>query len=489
MSTDDFFRNRLEQMIDLRHPLAILSKEMPWEQIEHTLKPLFERKPRTRRSHLVHDLFGERQELSADGISPAGRPRLPIRLMVSLLYLKHAYNLSDEELVVRWTENVQWQYFSGMEYYEPKFPCDPTQIGRFRQRLGEAGVEEILKATIDAAIKLNAIAPQDLERVIVDTTVSEKAIAYPTDTGLLEQARRQLVQAGKQVGLRYKQTYAQEGNTLHRKACGYARAKQFNRLKRMVRRQKTILGILIRESQRKLKQLNPAPSPALDELIRVLAHAQRLEQQQRQDKNKLYALHAPEVECIGKGKTRQPYEFGVKAGFVVTHNKGLMIGARTFPNNPYDGHTLAEQLEQTNILIEDHHVRVKQAYVDLGYRGVDEANPEVRVIHRGKYKSLSKLERKRLKRRQAIEPVIGHLKADHGMKRCWLKGAMGDAMHVVLCAAGFNLKWVLRAIARLGLFAPEYGLMFLMNLIAFAQKISDLTHHQTHQTSILRPSV
>lgn len=162
MSSDDFFRNRLEQMIDLRHPLAVLSKRMPWEQIENNLAPLFERKPRTGKSSLVHDLFGESLQLSAEGISPAGRPRLPIRLMVSLLYLKQAYNLSDEELVVRWSENVQWQYFSGMEYYEPKFPCDATQIGRFRQRLGEAGVEEILKATIDASIQLKAMAPQDL---------------------------------------------------------------------------------------------------------------------------------------------------------------------------------------------------------------------------------------------------------------------------------------------------------------------------------------
>lgn len=487
MSSDDFFRNRLEQMIDLRHPLAVLSKRMPWEQIENNLAPLFERKPRTGKSSLVHDLFGERLQLSAEGISPAGRPRLPIRLMVSLLYLKQAYNLSDEELVVRWSENVQWQYFSGMEYYEPKFPCDATQIGRFRQRLGEAGVEEILKATIDASIQLKAMAPQDLESVTVDTTVSEKAIAYPTDSRLLEQARDQLVQAGKQLGVKYKQTYAQEGNTLHRKACGYARAKQFRRLKRMVRRQKTILGILIRESLRKLERLKPSPSPALDEFNRLLAHAQRLEQQQRQDKNKLYALHAPEVECIGKGKTRQPYEFGVKAGFVVTHKQGLIVGARTFPNNPYDGHTLAEQLEQTNILIEDHGVRVKQAYVDLGYRGVDDANPGVKIIHRGKYKSLSKLERKNLKRRQAIEPVIGHLKADHGMRRCWLKGAMGDAVHVVLCAAGFNLKWLLRAIARLGLLAPEYGLMCLMTLIAFAQKMLGLSHQQTRQISINQP--
>lgn len=130
----------------------------------------------------------------------------------------------------------------------------------------------------------------------------------------------------------------------------------------------------------------------------------------------------------------------MKGGFAVTHKKGLIIGARTFPGNPYDAHTLAEQLEQARILTEEHNTSIKQVYMDLSYRGVDHANPDVQIIHRGKYKSMAKADKKRLKRRQAIEPTIGDLKADHGMQRTWLKGAMGDALHAVLCAAGFNLK-------------------------------------------------
>ena len=235
-----------------------------------------------------------------------------------------------------------------------------------------------------------------------------------------------------------------------RRAAGYAHARQFNRLKRVIARQQTILGVLLREIERKMDGSGQEPSEAFEHLLEL---AWRIQQQKRGDKakDKVLSLHAPEVECIGKGKARQPYEFGVKAGIVTSHTKGLIVGARTFPNNPFDGHTLAQQLEQTGILLQDLQVQPKTVIVDLGYRGVDHDNPNVRIIHRGKIKGLSKTERRWLKRRQAIEPVIGHLKEDHGMRRNWLKGQMGDAINAVLCAAGFNLQWLLRAIARLGL--------------------------------------
>jgi len=145
--TDDFFRARLDQMIDLRHPLVVLARRIPWAQIEAALAPAFSRRNRQGQAVCGSDLFGATPEVAGAGISAAGRPRLPIRLMAALLYLKHAFNLSDEELVARWSENVVWQYFSGQEYYTPRFPCDATQIGRFRTAIGEAGVEELLKAT------------------------------------------------------------------------------------------------------------------------------------------------------------------------------------------------------------------------------------------------------------------------------------------------------------------------------------------------------
>ncbi len=179
-----------------------------------------------------------------------------------------------------------------------------------------------------------------------------------------------------------------------------------------------------------------------------LQRRERIHAQRPNDKNKLYALHAPEVECIGKGKARKPYEFGVKVSLAVTHKSGLMVGARSFPDNPFDGHTLAAQLEQTGALLQDIGMAPKVAVVDLGYRGVDQEIAPVALIHRGKYKSLSQEQRCWLKRRQAIEPLIGHTKQDHGMQRCRLKGSEGDALHAVLCAAGFNIRWLMRALLR-----------------------------------------
>ena len=228
----------------------------------------------------------------------------------------------------------------------------------------------------------------------------------------------------------------------------------------------------MREVQRKLDaqtsaiaaggqpEREPSGPNALSDLRKWLERAERIRTQQRHDKNKLYALHAPEVECIGKGKARKPYEFGVKVSLAVTHKQGLMVGARSFAGNPYDGHILAAQLEQTTNLLQDLGRSPTQAIVDLGLRGVDADNPGVQIIHRGRYKTLTTQQRRWLKRRQAIEPLIGHTKADHRMDRCWLAGALGDALHALSCAAGYNIRWLLRAIVRLGV----AGLFCALNL-------------------------
>jgi transposase, IS5 family len=450
MATDDFFRARLDQMIDLRHPLAVLASRMPWSQIEASLAPVFAHRDRKGRLSEGADMFGPTMAVAGAGISNAGRPRLPIRLMVALLYLKHAYNESDESLVERWAQDVYFQSFSGQVYFEPRLPCDPAQISRFRRVLGEAGVEQLLKTTIEAAVDMGAVKKTEFERVIVDTTVQEKAIAHPTDSRLLEVAREKVVRLAKRAGIQLKQTHEREGKTLRRRAGGYAHAKQFKRLRTVLKRQRTILGRVLREVRRKMGSLADAARSNLDTWVQ---RAERIHRQRPKDKNKLYALHAPEAECINKGKARQPYEFGVKVSLAVTHQHGLMVGARSFPGNPYDGHTLAAQIEQTNNLLQDIGVKPTTAIVDLGYRGVDKEVAPVEVIHRGKFKSLTPKQQTWLKRRQAIEPLIGHTKADHRMDRCWLKGADGDALHAVLCAAGFNIRWLLRAIAKMGLAA------------------------------------
>ena len=226
------------------------------------------------------------------------------------------------------------------------------------------------------------------------------------DSRLLEIARHKVVHAAKRVGISL----------------------------RSVKRQRSILGIVMREVQCKLDAQSlalaagsahvQAPSSpkelganqkAITQLQSLLERAERIRTQQRKDKNKLYALHAPEVECLAKGKARKPYEFGVKVSLAVTHKQGLMVGAKRFAGNPYDGNTLADQLEQTNSLLDNIGVKPTTAVVDLGFRGIDEDVAPVNVIHRGKFKSLTQEEKRWLKRRQAIEPMIGHTKSDNRM--------------------------------------------------------------------------
>ncbi|MBD3743450.1 MAG: IS5 family transposase, partial [Stenotrophomonas sp.] len=422
-ATDDFFRSRIDHMIDLRHPLAVLASRMPWQEIEARVAQVFSRKGRAGALMPDLDLFGEQVQRAAVS-SNAGRPRVPLRIMIALLYLKHAFNESDEGVVERWGETPTWQFFSGQAYFEHHRPCDATTLIKFRQLLGEEGVEELLAQTINVAVDLQLIKPQELTRVIVDSTVQHKAIAHPTDSRLLEVARAKLVEAAKDVGIDLKQTFAKEGKELTRKAARYAHARQFKRMKRAIKRQRTIVGRLQREVDRKASAIGSAVRQALGE---ILNKARRIVDQSGQRKavngqRKLYSFHAPEVECISKGKARTPYEFGVKVGIASTLNGNLIVGARAFHGNPYDGHTLHEQLEQATILEQ---------------------------------------ERKLLKRRQAIEPIIGHLKADHRMDRCHLKGERGERLHAVLCAAGYNIRWLLRMIIKKGVAFLPFVLLCL----------------------------
>ena len=475
---NDFFRSRIDQMIDLRHPLSILASRMPWQEIEASLAHNFARKVKAGKKVEDIGLFGPEVKVVGGGISKAGRPRLPLRLMVSLLYLKHAFDESDEGVCERWSETPTWQYFSGLDYFEHKLPCDPTLLVKFRRLLGEEGVEEMLSHTVAAAQNLKFISKKQIETVIVDSTVQPKAVAHPTDSRLLEVARRKLVEIAKKAGLELKQTFAKEGKQLTRKASGYAHAKQFRRMRKPINRQRTIVGRLAREIERQITPLGEALKNVLAE---ALNKARRIMEQTKNRKlkgaAKLYSWHAPETECLAKGKARTPYEFGVKVGIASTLKGNLIIVARSFPNNPYDGHTLNEQLEQASILSNS---TINNVYVDLGYRGVDQDNPDVSIKHRGKYKGLTVKERRLLRRRQAIEPIIGHLKSDHRMNRCHLKGAQGDALHAVLCAAGYNIRWLLRMIRNKGvrLYLSLIRLLGLGGLNGLIPKFFQLNHFE-----------
>ncbi len=402
----DLFRTELANLIDQRHELVRLAELIDWQAFASKWSPQFE--------------------------STTGRPALPTRLMAALLYLKHVYALSDEDVVERWCENPYWQHFSGERYFRHDLPCDPSSLVRWRQRIGEEGCEWLLAHSIEAAKRAGVIKRRSLDAVVLDTTVQPKAIAHPTDSRLLNRAREHLVAAAQDAGIRLRQSYARVGQAAEHQAGRYAHAKQYRRMQREIRKLRTWLGRVIRDVQRKGGEIAGALKHKLD-------IAQRLHQQRRDSKNKLYALHAPEVECLAKGKARTPYEFGVKVSVAVTASEGLVVGMRSMPGNPYDAHTVDSQLEQVSILT-GHTPKI--ALADRGYRGVEPpAGTRLLISHT---RRLPKTLKKLLKRRQVVEPMIGHMKADGLLGKNWLKGADGDALHALLCGAGHNLRLILR---------------------------------------------
>ena len=358
MATDDFFRARLDAMIELKHPLAVLSTRLPWPAIEAAVAPKLSRRALPAKQVRGKDLLGAYDAEFGGGVSPAGRPRLPIRLMASLLYLKNSFNLSDEEpcagpRTCSGSSSVAWIITSRA------CRAAPPRSGDSGACWARTASSSCSRPPSNVPCRSRRCCPPIWSAEIVDSTVQSKAIAHPVDSRLLEIARHKVVSAAKRAGIRCKQTYAQEGKTLRRQAGGYAHAKQFKRLRKTVKRQRTILGVVMREVQRKLDADKAAvaaggapahesgSAKAISDLTLWLERAERIRTQQRNTKNKLYALYAPEVECISKGKARKPCEFGVKVSLAVTHKQGLMVGAHSFPGNPYDGHVLSAQLEQT----------------------------------------------------------------------------------------------------------------------------------------------
>lgn len=409
-SDHDLFRTELVNLIDQRHELVKLAALIDWQAFADKWSPQFE--------------------------STTGRPALPTRLMAALLYLKHVYALSDEDVVERWCENPYWQHFSGERYFRHELPCDPSSLVRWRQRIGEEGCEWLLAHSIEAATRAGVIKRPSLDEVVLDTTVQPKAIAHPTDSRLLNRAREHLVAAAQDAGITLRQSYARVGKAAEAQAGRYAHAKQYRRMQREIRKLRTWLGRVIRDVQRKAEAAGGEIAGALKAKLEL---AQRLHQQRRDSKNKLYALHAPEVECIAKGKARTPYEFGVKVSVAVTAKEGLVVGMRSMPGNPYDGHTVDSQLEQVGILT-GHMPKIVLA--DRGYRGVQPPSGTRLLISHTR--RLPPRLKKLLKRRQVVEPMIGHMKADGLLAKNWLKGAVGDALHALLCGAGHNLRMILR---------------------------------------------
>ena len=411
-STGDLFRQPLLELINEKHPLVRLSELIDWSIFETRWSAFFP--------------------------SKTGRPATPPRLVAGLLYLQHTFACSDEELVWAWVENPYWQHFCGETYFQHEPPIDPSSLTRWRQRVGEEGVEWLLTETIEAARRGRVVKKQSFDKIIVDTTVMEKAVAYPTDSRLFERGRQHLVKLAATLGIRLRQNYNRQAPRLALQVGRYAHAKQFRRMKASLKSLRTLVGRVWRDIDRKLDRQDVTTAARAEA---ILARVKRVLTQKPKDKNKLYSLHAPEVECISKGKARQPYEFGVKVTVATTHKEGLVVGMRSMPGNPYDGHTLPEAVEQVSILT-DH--LPKAVFVDKGYRGVAIAG--VAIWLSGQKRGVTPAIKKAIHRRSAIEPAIGHMKNDGRLRRNWLKGSLGDALHAVLCGAGHNLRMILRAL-------------------------------------------
>jgi IS5 family transposase len=407
---DDLLRPRLVDIIDMRHELVKLAALIDWEFFETEWAGFFP--------------------------SDRGRPASSPRLVAGLLYLQHAYRLSDEAVIARWVDSPYVQHFCGEAFFQHHVPIDPSSLVRWRKRIGEEGVEWLLTKTIEAGCKSGAVDEGSLTRVAVDTTVMEKNIAHPTDARLYERARCKLVALAAEAGLDLRQNYNRLAPRLMSQVGRYAHAKQFRRMRKALKKLKGYTGRVLRDIRRQLDEV--AGGALRTRLTDMLWLTSRLLAQTPKSKDKIYALHEPEVDCISKGKARVRYEFGTKVSIATTIDEGFVVGMRALPGNPYDGHTLAEGLEQVEILTEQ---KPTLAVVDRGYRG--HGVETTRVLISGTRRGLTPILAKLLKRRSAIEPEIGHMKSDGRLSRCPLKGTFGDAIFAVLCGCGHNIRKIL----------------------------------------------
>lgn len=355
----DLFKAWLDQILDTGHPKAVLAGVVDWDLLAEKCGPAYSDKP--------------------------GHPALPTRLMAGLAILKYTDSLSDEDLCARWVENPYYQYFCGEEFFRHDLPFDRSSMTRWRQRMGEDKLQVLLEESLAVSVKLGAAKPQDFTQAIVDTTVQEKNVAFPTDAKLIHRARERLVKQARDEGIKLRQSYVRVGKA------------------------------------------------------ELIAH------QRYAHAKKNYSLHAPEVECIGKGKAHKPYEFGVKALIATTvkRSKGGQFGlhARALPGNPYDGHTLESIIPEIEALTGG---TLKPILADAGYRGHNAPGThKFRVFTAGQKRRITPAIKKQMRRRSAVEPVIGHIKNDHRMGRNDLARKTGDAANPILAATGYNFRLIL----------------------------------------------
>ncbi len=405
----NFLYQDLLEQLNPKAPLLLLAKKIPWASFEKEFAPLY---------------------------ADFGRPAKPIRLMVGLLLLKQLENLSDERVTEAWVQNPYYQAFCGMEHFQWRFPCEPSDLVHFRKRIGEAGVEKIFQASVLLHGK------QALEReVVIDTTVQEKNITFPTDSKLRVRVIGRCWKLAEEEGILLRRSYRRELKKVLRIIRFSKSTKEKKKVSAARRRVKTMANALLRDITRKLPEKSRAARQEELDLYRKAVN------QERQDKNKIYSLHEREVCCISKGKEHKKYEFGSKAAIVMTKTHCIIVGAKSF-RNEYDGDTLKGVLEQI-AAVRGH--APETAFCDRGFRGRKKVNGTAVVLPESPSpKATEHFKRKartNFGRRSAIEPVIGHLKSDFRMARNYLKGTVGDAINLLLAAAAFNCRKWMKAVA------------------------------------------
>jgi IS5 family transposase len=398
------YKTVLVSFINPEHELCLLAKKIDWDSLEKEFAPLY---------------------------AKVGRPSIPIRTIVGLLLLKQIYDLGDETVMDRYIDSPYFQHFCGEIYFQYDYPFDPSDFVHFRKRIGEEGMEMIFKQSIDLFGKDQI--RKEVKEVRVDTTVQEKNITFPTDRKLIEKVIGHCKRIANEEGIKLKRTYGREIKKLKHQLRFARKPKNLKKLNKAQRRLHRIAWKIYHDV---VKQLNPIPiyyMKEFDVLYRVLT-------QKRDDTNKVYSVHEPEVLCISKGKEHKPYEFGNKSSFAYTRKSGIIVGAMAVAGNAYDGHTLEPQLEQVKELTGG---KIKKAIVDRGYRvkggikGVDIVMPK--TLKRESY-YLKKKREERCRSRAGIEGLISHLKHDHRMLRNYLSGTAGDNINTLLAAAAYNMK-------------------------------------------------
>jgi len=401
----NIFQPILKQIINPNYPLVQLADQMPWKEYDKEYGDLY---------------------------SHTGRPAKPIRLMVSLLILKQLYNLGDETVIEQWIQNPYFQYFSGEKEFQWKAPCDPSDLVHFRNRVGDNRINKILEVSVKMQDD-----KVDKENVIIDTTVQEKNITYPTDVKMRVKVIAKCRKIAKAEGLNLRQSYKRTVKDLVLMQRFSRSRKQSKKAEKAKKKLKTIANRLIRELESKL------PENRMEIYSKDLALFKQAINQKLQDKNKVYSLHEPDTSCIAKGKADKKYEFGSKISITVSKTKNVVLGVATFKGNPHDSQTLSKALANTQDITG---IPIKVAVVDRGYQGkrmVD--GVEIRYPKPQKAVGYQKQKiKKQFRRRAAIEPIISHLKHDFKMLRNYLKGHQGDIINSVLACASFNFKRLLR---------------------------------------------